>query len=77
MASLELDTTIDQIRQLPNFHRFLLPPTADELMTAAAPQHPIVVINGCGIRSDAFLIQHNNITTLSLPNLHKMTCWII
>jgi hypothetical protein len=40
-------------------------------MTAAAPQHPIVVINVCGIRSDAFLIQHNNISTLSLPNLHK------
>jgi CHAT domain-containing protein len=72
-ASLEMDKTIDRIRQLPNFERFLLPPTADELMTAAGPLHPLVLINISPIRCDAFLIQQQDITVLSLPRLHERT----
>lgn len=58
-ASLEMDKTIDRIRQLSNFERFLLPPTADELMMAAGPHHPVFLINVSPILCDAFLI-HND-----------------
>jgi hypothetical protein len=47
--------TADRMRQLLNFQRFLLPPTANELMTAAS-MHPVVLINVSFIRCDAFLI---------------------
>jgi len=69
--SLELDKTISRIRQLPNFQRFLLPPTASELMMAATPQQPVAVIN-CSDSTycDAFLIEHDKIRVLNLPNLH-------
>jgi len=72
-SSLALDKTIATIRQLPNFERFLLPPTASELMRAAAPMHPVVLINVSTIRCDAFLIQHQSIISLNLPCLHEAT----
>ncbi|KAF8534365.1 CHAT domain-containing protein [Trichophaea hybrida] len=72
-ASLELDKIIDKIRQLPNFDQFLLPPTANQLMGAAAAMHPVVLINVSPFRCDAFLIQHHSITVLNLPRLHEET----
>ncbi|KAF8248569.1 hypothetical protein K440DRAFT_468026, partial [Wilcoxina mikolae CBS 423.85] len=76
-ASLEMDKTIDRIRQLPNFERFLLPPTADELMMAVGPLHPVVLINISPIRCDAFLIQQQDITVLNLPRLHERTINVV
>jgi len=72
-AGRDLDKTIDRIRQLPNFERFLLPPTANELMAAAAPMHLVVLINVSTFRCDALLIQHDSITVLNLPRLHEAT----
>ncbi|KAF8542386.1 CHAT domain-containing protein [Trichophaea hybrida] len=72
-TSLELDKMIDRIRGLPNFQNFLLPPTAHDLMMAAAPMRPVVLINVSSFRCDAILIQQHNITTLNLPRLHKST----
>ena len=68
-TSLELDNTVDKIRQLPNFQRFLCSPTAEELMMAAAPMHPVVLINVSSFRCDAFIIQHQNISVLNLSRL--------
>jgi len=71
-TSLELDKTIDRIRQLPNFQRFLLPPTASELMAATSPMQSIVLINFDFLRCDAFLIQQHNIRILNLPGVHDL-----
>jgi len=70
LISLELDKTVDRIRHLPSFERFLLPPTAKELMGAAAYMHPVVLINVHSLRCDALLIQQHRITSLKLPRLH-------
>jgi len=70
-TSLELEKTVNRIRLLPNFERFLLPPTASELMMAAAFMHPVVLINVSSLRCDAFIIQQHNITTINLPRLHE------
>ncbi|KAF8241351.1 hypothetical protein K440DRAFT_643981 [Wilcoxina mikolae CBS 423.85] len=66
-ASLELDTTVDRIHQLPNLEKFLLPPTANELMVAAGPFHPVVLINISPIRCDVFLFQPHDINIESPP----------
>ncbi|KAF8543384.1 CHAT domain-containing protein [Trichophaea hybrida] len=70
VISLELDKTVDRIRHLPSFERFLLPPTANELMGAAGYMHPVVLINVHSLRCDALLIQQHRITSLKLPRLH-------
>ena len=72
-SSLQLDITIDKVRELPNFQSFLLPPTTNELMMAATPMHPVVLINVSSFRCDAILIQQHKITTLNLPHLHEST----
>ena len=59
---------INRIRTNPEFERFLLPPTKEELMAAANPD-PIVVLNTSTHRSDAFIIEHRQITALQLPGI--------
>jgi hypothetical protein len=67
-ASLELDALIHKIRQRPNFERFLLPPTANDLMKLARCGKTIVVFNVSTV-CDAFILQWNNIITVGLPEL--------
>ncbi|KAI5781916.1 CHAT domain-containing protein [Geopyxis carbonaria] len=67
-AARKLKETIDNIRQLPEFREFLLPPTANDLMGAAISQ-TIVLINVSPVRCDAFLIQKDKIELLQLPDL--------
>ncbi|KAK6363393.1 hypothetical protein TWF730_000825 [Orbilia blumenaviensis] len=69
-ANLEFEKIIDQIRQLPNFKNFLLPPDANELM-AAASQGPIALINAGLFRCDAFLIESHAIRSVRLPDLYE------
>lgn len=61
---------IAEIRELPNFEGFLLPPTADQTK-AAATNGPIAVINVSEYRCDAFLVTCSEIRVLELPNLHE------
>jgi hypothetical protein len=69
-AGERLDEVIAEIRDLPGFQSFLLPPTSEELM-AAAYQGPIIVINVSAYRCDAFLVEHHQIRVVSLPNLSE------
>ncbi|KAM5345797.1 hypothetical protein ACJ41O_011658 [Fusarium nematophilum] len=62
------DRIVAKIRTHAGFERFLLPPTADEMM-AAARAGPIVVVNVSHHRSDAFLVQKDSVSVLELPNL--------
>jgi tetratricopeptide (TPR) repeat protein len=64
----KFDEVVATIRAQPRFKNFLLPPTADELMTAANPG-PIVVVNISSYRCDAFIIEHHQIRALELPSL--------
>ncbi|KAL2157885.1 hypothetical protein VTH06DRAFT_4938 [Thermothelomyces fergusii] len=59
-----------EIRRQPGFERFLLPPTAEQMMAAAEPG-PIVVANVSPIRCDAFLVEHDRIRVVPLPNLDQ------
>jgi hypothetical protein len=67
-ANEKFSELIARIRTQPGFHSFLLPPTVDELMAAANPD-PIIVVNMSSYRSDAFLVEHNQIRVLELPGL--------
>ncbi|PHH58885.1 hypothetical protein CDD81_4182 [Ophiocordyceps australis] len=69
-ADQRLSEIITRIRAQPGFHGFLLPPSPEELMAAANP-NPIVVVNGSQFRYDAFLIKHDEIKVLPLPDLNK------
>ena len=64
----ELERVIHQIRRLPDFDRFLLAPSEDELKTAAE-YGPIVIINVSDYRCDALIIEKTQIQTLPLPHL--------
>jgi hypothetical protein len=67
-AEERFHVVISEIRDQPGFEKFLLPATADELMTAADP-NPIAVINISSYRCDALLIQRHCITSLNLQKL--------
>jgi hypothetical protein len=64
-----LNKLIEQIRAQPGLENFSMPPTANEMMAAAVPG-PIVVLNACDYRCDAFLIQHNQIRVIRLHTLN-------
>jgi CHAT domain-containing protein len=71
MVNRKLDQTIKKIRTLSGFETFLLPPDKKELQQVAGPSHCVVLINVSTIRCDAFLIRHDSITALNLPDLNK------
>ncbi|KAK6538339.1 hypothetical protein TWF694_011218 [Orbilia ellipsospora] len=58
----------EKIREIPGFEKFLLPPSAEELMSAANPD-PIAIINVSSIRCDALIVEKNRIRNLELPGL--------
>ncbi|KAK6538619.1 hypothetical protein TWF694_010197 [Orbilia ellipsospora] len=60
---------IDEIRVLRGLERFLLPPTENQLVSAAG-SHFIAVINVHRYRCDAFLVQKEGIRIVPLPNLN-------
>ncbi|KAK6524473.1 hypothetical protein TWF281_011381 [Arthrobotrys megalospora] len=68
-AGIEFEKTINEIRLLPNFRNFLLPPQADEMM-AAASQGPVVLIN-VSRRCDALIVEETSIRSIRLPDLHE------
>ncbi|CAG9952286.1 unnamed protein product [Clonostachys rosea f. rosea IK726] len=67
-ASSQLDKTIQEIRGLPGFDRFLLAPSDDDLKKAAA-HGPIVIINVHDYRCDALIIENHEIRSLALTDL--------
>lgn len=67
-ADGKFDKIIEKIRAKPEFSGFLLPPTVDELKTAAK-DGPIVVINETTVRNDAFIIQTDSISRVDLSHL--------
>ncbi|RYP13180.1 hypothetical protein DL765_007007 [Monosporascus sp. GIB2] len=67
-AGQKLEETIQKIRKLPGFDRFLLAPSEDEMEAAAAPG-PIVIINVSRYRCDALVIEKRGLRTVRLPHL--------
>jgi len=70
-AAEELNELLEQIHGDEAFKTFLLPPTTEELMSAAQPNETVVVINVANFRSDAFLIRSNEINVVDLPDLTR------
>lgn len=67
-AENRFHNVIEEIRALPEFGNFLLPPTEEELK-AAAKGGPIIVVNVSTYRCDAFLITQHCVEVLELPDL--------
>lgn len=67
-AGLELDDTLEQIRSLDGFERFLLPKSQAEIVSYAS-HGPIVMINLSKYRCDALIIQQSGVQSLSLPHI--------
>ncbi|RYP69875.1 hypothetical protein DL771_005818 [Monosporascus sp. 5C6A] len=67
-ADKKFREVIQEIRALPEFQNFLLPPTATEMMAAADPD-PVVVVNASSYRCDAFLVWRQRVQLLELPDL--------
>ncbi|WP_042406258.1 CHAT domain-containing tetratricopeptide repeat protein [Streptacidiphilus carbonis] len=59
-----------EIRAVPGLERFLLPPTQDELLTAAA-EGPVVLVNVSRYGCAALLIADGAVTALPLPALSQ------
>ncbi|KAF7506157.1 hypothetical protein GJ744_012221 [Endocarpon pusillum] len=68
VAAQHLEITINTIRKLSGFDRFLLAPSEDELRTAAE-RGPIVVISVSVYRCDALIVEASGLRSLSLPHL--------
>ncbi|EMT65582.1 Putative 30S ribosomal protein S17P-like protein [Fusarium odoratissimum] len=64
-ANREINRLLITIRQKPGFERFLLPPSEVE-MRNAAECGPIIVINTSKYRSDALLIEQEQVRTVAL-----------
>ncbi|KAF5586906.1 30S ribosomal S17P protein [Fusarium pseudocircinatum] len=69
-ADEEFEKFLGEVRGKVGFETFLLPPTEAELMEAATPD-PIIVINVCFYRCDAFIIESTGIRTIELPDLSQ------
>lgn len=63
-----VEKTLDNIRRLPGFKQFQLPPSSDDLIAMAA-EGPIVFVNTTEIRSDAIIVTSSVIMSLPLPKL--------
>ncbi|KAL0631148.1 hypothetical protein Q9L58_009991 [Maublancomyces gigas] len=63
-----MEETLADIRRLPGFGGFQLPPTSVDLM-AMAVEGPIVVLNSTRLRSDALIVTSSSIKALALPKL--------
>jgi hypothetical protein len=69
-AGLQLQTTIQEIREIPRFGKFLLPPSEEDMKSAAA-YGPIVVINVSDYRCDALIIEKDKLHSIILPHLER------
>jgi hypothetical protein len=65
-AEAGFDAVLARIRMLDGFERFLLPPSAADLQTAAA-RGPVVLINVSELRSDALILTGAGIEVVPLP----------
>lgn len=67
-ATLDIEPVLREIRQIPDYERFLLPSTPAELMKTAEGG-TIVVVNTTDLQSDAIIVTASAITVLALPKL--------
>ncbi|KAI0538637.1 hypothetical protein GGR58DRAFT_525907 [Xylaria digitata] len=67
----EFDQLLVKIRSQPDFATFLLPPSREEMMQAALNGGPIIVINVSKYRSDAILVERDQIRAVALPRLQS------
>ncbi|MEV5410337.1 CHAT domain-containing protein [Thermopolyspora sp. NPDC052614] len=71
-TAADLAALMEEIRSLPGFESFALPPALRELHAQAA-EGPVVIINVADHRSDALLLTENDITVRPLPDLSPAT----
>ena len=67
-AGQALEKMTQKIQTLPGFDQFLLPPSEDELKSAAE-RGPIVIVNISNYRCDALIIERTDIRVIPLPQL--------
>lgn len=69
-ASQEFEQLLAEIRQLPNFERFLVAPSETDMREVAKALGPIVMINASEYRCDALIIEGSGVRSLRLPRLY-------
>ncbi|KAM7214006.1 CHAT domain containing protein [Rhypophila decipiens] len=67
-AGKAFEGILAEIRNLPGFQDFLLPPN-EHMVKGAAEQGPLIAINASRYRCDAILVTKNEIMALPLPSL--------
>ncbi|MGR3931909.1 CHAT domain-containing protein [Streptomyces sp. BRA346] len=74
----DLEAVIAEIRALPGFASFLLPPTLRQLM-AAAQDGPVVLVNVSWWRCDALALTPAGVRHIPLPDLtfQEVTEWVV
>ena len=69
-AATDLENCLRDIRKLPDYDRFLLPPLSDDLKSCAI-YGSIVIVNVTNISSDALLFSTSGIEHVRLPELDR------
>jgi hypothetical protein len=69
-AARKWDERLAEVRRLPGFSSFLLPPAFDQLKAAADNGH-VVLVNIGPYRSDALLVDSTGVEVLPLPGLTR------
>ncbi|MFG2887518.1 CHAT domain-containing protein [Streptomyces sp. NPDC048297] len=67
-VAAEFDALLDDIRRLPGFETFLMPPTTAELC-AQAQEGPVVVVNTSDFRCDALVLRPDRLQVVPLTGL--------
>ena len=67
-AADSFDAVLTEVRAVPGFEGFLLPPTVEDLLQAAE-QGPVAVITVDELRSDALLLTSRGLRHVPLPGL--------
>ncbi|WP_432946383.1 CHAT domain-containing protein [Kribbella sp. CA-253562] len=65
----EWDELLVSIHRLPGFAEFLRPPQIDELLTVAAGEGPVVLVNTSMLRCDALVLTDGEVRLVELPQL--------
>jgi tetratricopeptide (TPR) repeat protein len=67
-AEKDFENCLKDIRRLPKYDRFLLPPSVAYLKGCAA-EGPIIVVNDTNISSDALIVLESGVEHINLPEL--------
>lgn len=67
----EMNETLTAVREVPGFEGFQIPASSESLLTMAAEEGPVVIVNATEVRSDAIIVTRTGIKSLNLARLKR------